>query len=49
MKRVILSGIFALCTMGIFAQTNTNNLPSTAQEYIQQNFSSADVKEVKER
>jgi hypothetical protein len=48
MKRVILSGIFALCTMGIFAQTNTNSLPSTAQEYIQQNFSSADVKEVKE-
>ncbi|PKD20357.1 hypothetical protein APR41_13845 [Salegentibacter salinarum] len=48
MKKVILSGIFTLCTLGIFAQTSTNNLPATAQEYIQQNFSSVDVKEVKE-
>ncbi len=48
MKKVILSGIFALCSIGIFAQTNTNTLPSTAQDYIQQNFSSANVKEVKE-
>lgn len=48
MKKVILSGIFALCSIGIFAQTSTNNLPSTAQNYINQNFSSADVKEVKE-
>ena len=48
MKKVILSGFFALCSFGIFAQTNTKNLPATAQDFIQQNFSSNTVEEVEE-
>ncbi|OEY73250.1 PepSY-like domain-containing protein [Salegentibacter salarius] len=48
MKKVILSGFFALCSFGIFAQTNTKILPATAQDFIQQNFSSNTVEEVEE-
>lgn len=48
MKKVILSGILAISSIGVFAQTSTNNLPATAQDFIQQNFSSVSVQEVAE-
>ncbi|WP_282017641.1 PepSY-like domain-containing protein [Salegentibacter mishustinae] len=48
MKKVILSGFFALCAFGMFAQADTKNLPATAKNFIQQNFSSNTVQEVEE-
>lgn len=48
MKKVILSASVALFSIGLFAQTNTDNLPSTAQDFIKENFSSVSVAEVKE-
>ncbi|UBZ07303.1 PepSY-like domain-containing protein [Salegentibacter mishustinae] len=48
MKKVILSGFFALCAFGMFAQPDTKNLPATAKDFIQQNFSSNTVQEVEE-
>lgn len=48
MKKVILSGFFALCAFGMFAQTDSKNLPATAKDFIQQNFSSNTVEGVEE-
>lgn len=48
MKKVILSGFFALCAFGMFAQADTKNLPATAKDFIQQNFSSNTVEGVEE-
>lgn len=48
MKKVMVTGIFMCCTVGIFAQAKTDNLPKTAQEFIAQHFSSVTTEEVKE-
>ena len=48
MKKVILSGFLALCAFGMFAQADTKNLPATAKDFIQQNFSSNTEQEVEE-
>ena len=48
MKKLILSASIALFSIGLFAQTSTENLPSTVQEFIKINFSSATVEKVKE-
>ena len=46
--KVMVSGIFILFSVGIFAQAATDKLPSSAQDFIKQHFSSASVEEVKE-
>ena len=48
MKKGIVSAFFALFSIGMFAQTNTGNLPSTAQDFINQHFSSVSVEGVEE-
>ena len=40
MKKVILSGLFAVCSFGMFAQAETKNLPTSSKDYIEQHFSS---------
>ena len=45
---VMLSGILMCMSVGVFAQTTTDKLPATAQEFINQHFSSATVKTVQE-
>ena len=46
--KVMLCGISMLFSVGIFAQATTDKLPSSGQDFINQNFSSASVEEVKE-
>ena len=48
MKKVIVSGFFALFSIGMFAQANTGNLPNNAKSFINEHFSSFSVEEVKE-
>lgn len=48
MKKGIVSAVFALFSMGMFAQNSTANLPATAQNYVKQHFSSVSVQEVNE-
>jgi uncharacterized protein YuzE len=48
MKKVVVSAFCALFSIGLFAQTNTNNLPRTAQDYVNQHFSSVSVAQVNE-
>ena len=48
MKKRIVSAFFALFSIGVFAQTNTGSLPSNAQDFINQHFSSASVEGVEE-
>jgi len=48
MKKVILSGFFAISSLGMFAQADTKNLPATAKDFIQQNFSSNTIQEIEE-
>lgn len=48
MKKVLFTGIFMLCSIVIFAQAKTNNLPKTAQDYINQHFASISITEVEE-
>lgn len=48
MKKVIVSAVFSLSSIGIFAQADSNTLPSTAQDFILQYFASVSIDEVKE-
>ena len=48
MKKVIVSAFCALFSVGMFAQESTGNLPSTAQDFINQHFSSVSVEKVDE-
>jgi len=48
MKKVVVPVFFALFSIGMYAQSNTGNLPSTAQDYISQHFSSVSVEKVDE-
>ncbi|NJY62562.1 hypothetical protein HC174_07305 [Salinimicrobium sp. CDJ15-81-2] len=48
MKKVIVSAFCALFSVGMFAQVNTNNLPGTAQDFINKHFSSISVVDVDE-
>lgn len=48
MKKVVLSAFCALFSIGMFAQANTNNLPTTAQDFINRHFSQASVEKVDE-
>lgn len=48
MKKVIVSAFFAVFSIGMFAQANTSILPGTAQNFINQHFSSVSVNEVEE-
>lgn len=48
MKKVMVTGIFILCSIGIFAQAQTDKLPKTAQDFISQHFSSVTVVAVEE-
>ena len=48
MKKVIVSGIFMLFSIGMYSQTTVNNLPQTAQDFIKQHFSSFTAEEVTE-
>ena len=48
MKKVIVSAFFTLFSIGLFAQGNNNDLPETARDFINENFSAASVLEVKE-
>ena len=48
MKKVMVTGIFILCSFGIFAQAQTNKLPKAAQDFISQHFSSTTVEAVEE-
>ena len=48
MKKVIVSAFFAMFSIGLFAQANTGNLPGTAQDFINQHFSSVTVEGVEE-
>ena len=47
MKKVILSGLFAVCSFGMFAQAETKNLPTSAKDFIEKHFS-ANIIEVEE-
>lgn len=48
MKKVLFTGIFMLCSIVVFAQAQTNNLPKTAQDYISQHFASISIDKVEE-
>ena len=48
MKKVIVSAFCALFSVGMFAQASSSNLPKTAQDFINQNFSSVSVEKVDE-
>lgn len=48
MKNLIVTAFSILFSLGMFAQTSTSNLPSTAQNFIQENFSEVSIAEVKE-
>lgn len=48
MKKVMVSALCALFSIGMFAQTNTVKLPATAQDFINQHFSSVSVEKVEE-
>ncbi len=48
MKKVIVSAFCALFSVGMYAQANTSKLPGTAQDFINQHFSSASVEKVDE-
>ncbi|WP_423819720.1 PepSY-like domain-containing protein [Salinimicrobium sp. TIG7-5_MAKvit] len=48
MKKVVVSAFCALFSIGMYAQSNTGNLPSTAQDYVNQHFSSVSVVKVDE-
>ena len=48
MKKVIVSAFCALFSVGMSAQGSTNNLPGTAQDFINQYFSELSVLEVDE-
>src|SRR5690606_14527499 len=48
MKKVCLSAFLLMLSIGMFAQTHTNNLPSTAQDFIKKNFSEVSVEKVNE-
>ena len=44
----MLSTFLMLFSIGMFAQAATDKLPSSAQDFISQHFTSATVEEVKE-
>jgi len=48
MKKVIVSVFSVFFSIGMFSQTNTNNLPSTAQDFMKKNFSEVSVDKVEE-
>ena len=48
MKKVIVSALCAVFSMGMYAQTSTSNLPGSAQNFINQHFSSISVDKVDE-
>ena len=48
MKKVVVLAFCALFSIGMYAQSNTGNLPGTAQDYVNQHFSSVSVVKVDE-
>lgn len=48
MKRVMLSGVAMIFSMGVFAQATTDKLPKNARDFISTSFSSVKTEEVKE-
>ncbi len=48
MKKVVLSAFCSLLSIGMFAQVNTTNLPTTAQDFINRHFSKVSVEKVDE-
>ena len=48
MKKVIVSGFFALFSIGMFAQVDNSNLPGTARDFVNQHFSSVSVEGIEE-
>ena len=48
MKKVIVSALCAVFSVGMYAQTGTSNLPGSAQNFIDQHFSSVTVEKVDE-
>lgn len=44
----MLTGIFMLCSIVIFAQAKTDKLPKTAQDYINEHFASISITKVEE-
>ncbi|UJH92894.1 PepSY-like domain-containing protein [Antarcticibacterium sp. 1MA-6-2] len=48
MKRVMLSGLVMLFSIGMMAQSTNDKLPKTAQDFISKHFSNLQTEEVKE-
>ena len=46
MKKVVLTGSLMMLSFGVFAQSNTADLPADAQEFIENHFSEATVEAI---
>ena len=48
MKKVIVTALFTILSLSMFAQAKTDKLPETARNFLNEHFSSISITEVKE-